>query len=108
MSRHRVRFHPPALELGPAVRWMLLRAFGPVGAAAGDAAEPQAVLALCRRFELSCGVAARQGRARLAAELGAEAAAGFARDQAAAAGAGLRIVGLAERVGAAGGAVRGA
>src|ERR1700688_1155614 len=101
MSRHRVRFHPPALALGPAVRWMLLRAFGPVGAAAADAAEPQAVLALCRRFELSCRVAARRGGARRRAELGAEAADGFARDQAAAAGAGLRIVGLAERVAAA-------
>jgi Uncharacterised nucleotidyltransferase len=112
MSRHGVRFHPPALALAPAVRWMLLRAFGPVGAVcAVDAAaasaveapavEPQAVLALCRRFELSCRVAARQGRARLAAELGAEVAAGFARDQAAAAGAGLRIVALAERVAAA-------
>jgi Uncharacterised nucleotidyltransferase len=122
MSRHGVRFHPPALAPGPAVRWMLLRAFGPVGAAglAGDAdgadgavglegaggsavpaTEAPAVLALCRRFELSCRVAARQGRARLAAELGAAAAEGLARDQAAAAGGGLRIVALAEKVAAA-------
>jgi hypothetical protein len=104
MARHGVRFHPPALAPGQAVRWMLLRAFGPVGAAGGSAApaiEAQAVLALCRRFELSCRVAARQGRARLAAELGAAAADGFARDQAAAAGSGLRIVALAERVAAA-------
>jgi Uncharacterised nucleotidyltransferase len=123
MARHGVRFHPPPLAMGPAVRWMLLRAFGPVGAAgpAGvggpegavgptsaaempvetAAVEPHAVLALCRRFELSCRVAARQGRTRLAAELGAEAADGFARDQAAAAGAGMRIVALAERVAAA-------
>lgn len=104
MSRHGVRFHPPALAPGPAVRWMLLRAFGPVGAAGGAAApavEAPAALALCRRFELSCRVAARQGRARLAAELGTAAADGFARDQAAAAGAGLRIVALAEKVAAA-------
>jgi Uncharacterised nucleotidyltransferase len=104
MARHGVRFHPPALALGPAVRWMLLRAFGPVGAAGGSAApavEAQAVLALCRRFELSCRVAARQRRVRLAAELGVAAADGFARDQAVAAGAGLRIVALAERVAAA-------
>ncbi|HEV3077766.1 MAG TPA: nucleotidyltransferase family protein [Thermoanaerobaculia bacterium] len=104
MARHGVRFHPPALAPGPAVRWMLLRAFGPVGAAGGSAApaiEAPAALALCRRFELSCRVAARQGRARLAAELGAAAADGFARDQAAAAGGGLRIVALAERVAAA-------
>jgi hypothetical protein len=71
------------------------------GGSAAPAVEAQAVLALCRRFELSCRVAARQGRARLAAELGAAAADGFARDQAVAAGGGLRIVALAERVAAA-------
>src|SRR6202040_1276343 len=38
MARHGVRFHPPALAPGPAIRWMLLRAFGPVGAAGGPAA----------------------------------------------------------------------
>jgi len=106
MAGHGVRFHPPAQALGPAVRWMLLRAFGPVdaggaGGSAAPVAEAQAVLALCRRFELSCRVAARQGRARLAAELGTAAADGFARDQAAAAGGGLRMVALAERVAAA-------
>ena len=100
MVRRAVRFDPPALALGPAVRWMLLRAFGPVGAG-GPAVEPRAVLALCRRFEVSCRVAARQGRARLAAELGAAAAEGFARDQATAAAGGLRVVALAERVAAA-------
>jgi hypothetical protein len=101
MSRRDVRFRPPALAMGPAVRWMLLRSFGPAGAggAAGLAAvEPLAALELCRRFEVSSRVAARQGRARLAAELGAAAAAGFARDQAVDAGGGLRIVALAERV----------
>jgi hypothetical protein len=97
MSRRAVRFRPPALELTPAVRWMLLRAFGRVGAAA-PAAEPQAAFALCRRFEVAGRVAARQGRARLAAELGAEAAAGFARDQACDAAGGMRIMALAERV----------
>jgi hypothetical protein len=104
MGRHGVRFHPPPLAPEPAVRWMLLRAFGPVGVAGGPAVpgvEAPAALELCRRFELSCRVAARQGRARLAAELGAAVADGFARDQAAAAGAGLRIAALAERVAAA-------
>jgi hypothetical protein len=99
MSRRAVRFRPPALELTPAVRWMLLRAFGPVGAAA-PAAAPQEALALCRRFEVAGRVAARQGRARLVAELGAEAAAGFARDQASAAGGGMLVMALAERVAA--------
>jgi hypothetical protein len=99
MSRRpAVRFRPPALRLTPAVRWMLLRAFGPAGAAA-PAAEAGEVLALCRRFDVSARVAARQGRARLAAEVGA-AAEGFARDQAAAAAQGLRLMALAERVAA--------
>jgi len=99
MSRRSVRFRPPALALTPAIRWMLLRAFGPAGAAA-PAADPAEALALCVRFELAGRVAARQGRARLAAELGAAAAARFAREQAAVAGAGLRILGLAEQVAA--------
>ncbi|MBV8200999.1 MAG: hypothetical protein JOZ15_10300, partial [Acidobacteria bacterium] len=115
MVRRDVRFRPPALAMGPAVRWMLLRAFGPIGAGAasggglddggGDgfdgggagsdgggagsdrggagsaALAASEALALCRRFEVSSRVAARQGRARLAAELGAAAAEGFARDQ---------------------------
>jgi hypothetical protein len=99
MSRHAVRFRPPALDLGPAVRWMLLRAFGPVGVAV-PAVDPVEALAVCRRFELACRVAARQGRARLAAELGAAAAEGFARDRAAAVAGGLRIVALAGQVAA--------
>ncbi|HVT18487.1 MAG TPA: nucleotidyltransferase family protein [Thermoanaerobaculia bacterium] len=99
MSRRpAVRFRPPALRLTPAVRWMLLRAFGPAGAVA-PAAEAGEVLALCRRFDVSARVAARQGRARLAAEMGA-AAEGFARDQAAAAAQGLRLMALADRVAA--------
>jgi Uncharacterised nucleotidyltransferase len=99
MVRRPVRFRPPALDLGPAVRWMLLRAFGPLGAVA-PAVEAEAALAVCRRFELAPRVAARQGRARLAAELGAAAAEGFARDQAAAAGGGMRILAVASQVAA--------
>jgi hypothetical protein len=123
MARRDVRFRPPALAMGPAVRWMLLRAFGPAGAGGvaspGDkagagangaaglgggmeagfaAVEPLQALELCRRFEVSSRVAARQGRARLAAELGGAAAEEFARDQAVDAGGGLRLVALAERV----------
>jgi hypothetical protein len=105
MSRRAVRFHPPSLALAPEVRWMLLRAFGPPGAAlAVPGAAPvdaAAVLALCRRFDLAGRVAARQGRARLEAELGAEAAAGLAREQAVVAAAGLRVVAVVERVAAA-------
>jgi putative nucleotidyltransferase-like protein len=95
-----VRFHPPPVAMSPAVLWMLRRAFGPPGAPASLPAsvEPAEVLALCQRFELAARVAARQGRARLAAELGDEGAAGFAREQATALGTGMRLQELAARV----------
>ena len=85
---------------------MLLRAFGPPGAdpaacGAAGAIDAAAALAMCRRFDLAGRVAARQGRPRLEAELGAEAAAGFAREQAVVAAAGLRVAALVERVAAA-------
>jgi hypothetical protein len=108
-----IRFHPPRIEVPPEVRWMLLRAFGPPGAPFPAAGEPPlapaAVLAAARRFEVSARIGARQGRARLSGELaagmieaaGAESAAGFQRDQAAAAALGLRLLALAGEVAAA-------
>ncbi len=121
MSGRGVRFDPPALPLTPAVRWMLLRAFGPPGAALGavgavgaagaagaaggaapPAVAPAAALALSRRFDLAARIAARQGRARLAAELGETAVVeGFVHDRAAAAAATLRAMALVEQVAAA-------
>lgn len=70
---------------------MLLRAFGPPGAPFPEAVDAAGALAAARRFEVSSRVAARQGRARLAAELGAETATGFQRDLTAAAAQGLRL-----------------
>lgn len=93
-----LRFRPPSLALSPEIRWMLLRAFGPAGAAFPDPVDPVAALALARSFEVSARIAARQGRERLAAELGAEAAEGFARDRRAAAAIGLRLMGELRRV----------
>ena len=92
-----VRFRPPPVVMSPAVLWMLRRAFGPPGAPAPEATAAEA-LALCRRFDLAGRVAARQGRGRLAAELGEAGAAGFAREQVAAAGMGMRLSALASRV----------
>ncbi len=92
-----VRFRPPPVAMSPAVLWMLRRAFGPPGAPAPEATAAEA-LELCRRFDLAGRVAARQGRGRLAAELGAGGAAGFAREQVAAAGMGMRLSALASRV----------
>jgi Uncharacterised nucleotidyltransferase len=98
-----LRFRPPLFAASPEVRWMLLRAFGPAGAPfPGPApADPAAALALARRFELSARIIARQGRERLAGELGAEAAAGYGRDRAAAAAAGMQLMAAARRVAAA-------
>jgi hypothetical protein len=92
-----LRFRPPPLAPSPEVRWMLLRAFGPAGAPA-PAVEPAAALALARRFEVSARIAVRQGRQRLAAELGEEAAAGFAGDRARAAAVGMRLMEEVRRV----------
>jgi hypothetical protein len=89
------RFRPPRVAMSPAVLWMLRRAFGPTGAPAPAVAAAEA-LALCRRFELTTRVAARQGRERLDAELGK--GAGFGREQQAALGMELRLAALAARV----------
>jgi Uncharacterised nucleotidyltransferase len=84
----------------PAVRWMLLRAFGPPDAPFAEGVDPAEALAAARRFEVSPRVAVRQGRARLAAELGADAAAAFQRDLTTAAAQGLRIEALLRTVAA--------
>jgi Uncharacterised nucleotidyltransferase len=93
-----LRFHPPRLAFTPEVRWMLLRAFGPAGAPFPQAIGPAAALATARRFELSARIAARQGRAPLSRELGAETADGFARDRATAAAVGMRLMAAARRI----------
>lgn len=98
MPRPAIRFRPPALELSPELRWMLLRAFGPPGALFAGPLDGAAALAMARRFELSARIAARQGRERLAAEVGGEAAAGFRRDQSITAGLGLRLLAVARDV----------
>jgi hypothetical protein len=98
-----IRFAPPDVLVPPEARWMLLRAFGPPGAPFPEAFDPAGALQTTRRFEVSPRVAARQGRARLAAELGAETAAGFQRDLTTAAAQGLRIEALQREVAAAAG-----
>lgn len=77
---------------------MLLRAFGPAGTPFPGAVDPAAALATARRFEVSARIAVRQGRERLAAELGGEASTGFARDRARAAAVGMRLMEEVRRV----------
>jgi hypothetical protein len=95
-----LRFQPPPLVLSSEIRWMLLRAFGPLDAPFLETVEPAAALALARRFEISARIAARQGGERLATELGEAAAAAFAHDRRSAAAVGLRLMGEAGRVAA--------
>src|SRR3954451_1112145 len=95
-----LRFRPPRLEPSPEACWMLLRAFGPAGAAAPEAVDAAAALALARRFEVAARIAARQGRERLAGELGPEAAAGLARERAAAAAVAMRLMAAAGQIAA--------
>jgi hypothetical protein len=98
MPRRPIRFRPPRLAVPSEVRWMLLRAFGPVGAPFPEAADPSAVLAAARRFEVAARIAARQGKGALAAELGEEAAQGFVRERMAVTASGLRLLALARDV----------
>lgn len=93
-----MRFRPPSLAISPELRWMLLRAFGPAGAPFPGAVDPGKALSLARTFEVSARIAARQGKGRLAAELGAEGAARFARDRTSAAASGLRLMAAAREV----------
>ncbi len=95
-----LRFTPPDVPVPPEVRWMLRRAFGPPEAPFAESVDAAGALAAARRFEVSSRVAARQGRARLAAELDAETAAGFQRDLTTAAAQGLRIEALLREVAA--------
>jgi hypothetical protein len=91
-----VRFRPPAVEFDPSVRWVLLRAFGPVDAPAPDAA-PEEILRVARRLDLSARLVARCGMRRLAPELG-PVAREFDLDRARAAAMGLTVAHLIERV----------
>jgi hypothetical protein len=77
---------------------MLLRAFGPVEAPFPGPFDPAAALALARSFEVSARIATRRGRERLAAEVGEEAAEGFARDRRSAAAVGMRLMEEVRRV----------
>lgn len=60
---------------------MLLRAFGPPDAPFPEPVDAAEALSTARRFEVAARIAARQGRERLAAELGPEAAARFRRER---------------------------
>ncbi len=69
----RYRLRPPPVEVSPPLVWALGRAFGPVEAELPPVVGRDAV-ALARRFDLGARIAARTRHARLAREVGEEAA----------------------------------
>lgn len=91
MRQRALRFDPPDLAPPPAAAWMLARALGSPGAPA-PAVAAEAALAMARRFEVAARIAGRQGKARLAAELGEEGAHAFDRERRAAAATGVRLL----------------
>ena len=72
------RFDPPAVDLTPALRWILSRAFGPAELAAEEP-EGLSTAALANSLGLAPRIAARHSPNWLAGELGADAAAELRR-----------------------------
>jgi hypothetical protein len=68
------RFYPPRVELEPELRWVFLRAFGPVAKETSSPPTAEKAVALAKAFDLQPRIAARQGYERLVAELGSVAA----------------------------------
>ncbi|MGE0639818.1 MAG: nucleotidyltransferase family protein [Thermoanaerobaculia bacterium] len=75
------RFDPPAISLSPAIRWVLVRAFGPPEVALEEP-EGLATAALAGRLGVAPRIVARHSADRLSGELGAEAAAELRRQRA--------------------------
>lgn len=64
-----MRFSPPPVRLRVETRWVLLRAFGPVGAPAGPV-DSAAAARTAESLDLAARIGARAGRRRLEEELG--------------------------------------
>ncbi len=67
-------FSPPPVNITRELRWVLLRAFGPVPAPWSDPVDPAAVEHLASRFSLVSRIAGRRGKRLLEEELGEETA----------------------------------
>lgn len=99
MATPGLRFRPPPFALDdPALRWVLLRAFGPVAATAPEGFDDERAGELARELSLAARIAARRGPAGLTAELGAAGAAPWLAAQRAAAARALQIEGLRREV----------
>jgi hypothetical protein len=69
-----MRFHPPDLSLSSNLKWLLLRAYGPVERPAPPPSDPSAIVAAARALDLGQRLVIRLGPDRLEEELGGPAA----------------------------------
>ncbi len=74
MTRSGIRFRPPKVRVTAEVRWVFLRAFGPLDAPFSEELDRTKVIELSRLFSLSPRIAARHELERPAEEVGQEAA----------------------------------
>ncbi|MGH9441686.1 MAG: nucleotidyltransferase family protein [Thermoanaerobaculia bacterium] len=73
MNPSRYRFHPPAVEVSPEMRWALLRAFGPADAPFADVPEARCLIRAASALDLSARIGSRSDSDRLSAEMGSAA-----------------------------------
>src|SRR6202035_5504973 len=105
MPADRLRFRPPAVAPTAAIRWLLLRAFGPAAAALPEPGGGGEAGALARLFEVSPRIAGRNSLSTLTAELGSAAAAELRRDHLLEVGREMRLWELVRGVAAVAGAL---
>lgn len=89
---------PPTIILEPALRWALVRAFGPLQAIYPRPPDPAEVVAMARRFDLAARIGGRHPLSALARELGGRAAAQLAMEHAIAREVAVRLGALAKLV----------
>jgi hypothetical protein len=68
------RFHPPATEISPDLRWVLLRAFGPAGSPFHGVSDGASVFQTAKLHDLAARIGSRAGREALTVEIGGAAA----------------------------------
>lgn len=105
MSAH-IRFRPPRVRFSPEMRWVLRRAFGPLGEHVDPPVNHPRAMELTQVFNLGGRIAARLGRASLALELGESRGATVWRAYQMTAGRLLHRLALAETVAKAASAAR--
>jgi hypothetical protein len=92
------RLSPPPLGSSPALRWVLLRAFGPADRHLPTGDDPDGAVETATRLGIAARIAARTEASRLRAELGDEAAGRLAELRRSVAGAEMAVDGFTRRV----------